>query len=332
VSGARSSSAIATTSTAEPRPYCGRFAPSPTGALHFGSLVAALGSFLEARTRSGRWLVRIEDLDPPREVAGSAREILQSLDVLGLEWDGTIVRQSERRDLYEAALDRLRAAGATRHCSCTRSALTTLPENRQRAPGDELFHPAACVVTADGGHVAAALRFRVPEEMSEFEDRSLGWRTACVAREVGDFVLKRRDGLYAYQLAVVVDDFEQGVTDVVRGADLLSSTARQKLLQRALGLSAVTYLHLPLAVAADGTKLSKSGAAPAIATAPPGLQLWLALDFLGQGPPTALRLATAGEVLQWGLANWRPGRFAGIMARAASGGPGNETRLQEETR
>jgi len=328
VSVARSSSATATTGIAEtPAPYCGRFAPSPTGLLHFGSLIAATGSFLEARTRQGRWLVRIEDLDPPREKPGATTAILAALERLGFAWDGPVWWQSTRAEYYDAALDRLRQEGLTRLCACSRAELKRLAQNRRRVQSDELYHPRDCVAGANG-HAPSALRFRVSPGPVEFEDRSLGTLVVDVADEVGDFVLKRRDGLHAYQLAVVVDDAAQGVTDVVRGADLLSSTPRQILLQRSLGLPAATYLHLPLAVGADGTKLSKSRDAPSPSGETAGVQLWLALDWLGQRPPAELRGAGVGELWHWAFVHWRPDRFAGVLSRVVVDDRGGPSRLQ----
>jgi glutamyl-Q tRNA(Asp) synthetase len=320
VSDARSSSAIATTGTADlARPYRGRFAPSPSGPLHFGSLIAAVGSYLEARTRGGEWLVRIEDLDPPRERPGAADAILATLEHLDLHWDGPVLRQSTRGDAYQAALDRLAATGRTFRCACSRAQLTALPQNLRRDPGDELFHPRVCPLSPAAAGTSTACRFRTRDGDVEFMDRVQGRQFANVARTVGDFVLRRRDGWYAYQLAVVVDDAAQGVTDVVRGADLLGSTARQILLQEALGLPRLTYMHLPLAVDESGLKLSKSDDAPALSRERPAAQLVAVLEFLRQGPPAGLGDASPGEVLQWARAHWRPGLFSGMTRGAASG-------------
>jgi glutamyl-Q tRNA(Asp) synthetase len=318
VSVAKSSSATATTSIAD-GPYRGPFAPSPSGPLHFGSLVAAAGSFLDARAHGGDWLVRIEDLDPPRERPGAADSILQTLELFALDWDGPVLRQSERAAFYAAALEQLRSLHATRRCDCSRTQLKALPRNRTRPPGEELFHPPVCLAPEAGRPRPAAERFRVPAGPVEFVDRSLGALTSDVAQEVGDFVLQRRDGHFAYQLAVVVDDASQGITDVVRGADLLSSTARQILVQRRLGLPQPRYLHLPLAVRADGAKLSKSTDAPGIARSPPATQAWRALAFLGQRPPPELEGAAPREVWAWGVAHWNPVMFAGIRSHDVAG-------------
>ncbi len=318
MSDAKSSSATATTGIADPPGrYRGRFAPTPSGPIHFGSLVAAVGSYLEARTRGGEWLVRIEDLDPPRCRPGAADEILRSLERLGLTWDGRVVHQSSRTDAYRAAFDRLRSEGRLLACRCSRAQLAALPENRRRVPGEELAHPAPCV---PGSHRAAnvpAWRFRASDLDIAFVDRVQGPQGQNVARCGGDFVVRRRDGLFAYQLAVVVDDAAQGITDVVRGADLLDSTPRQILLQQALQLPRPTYMHLPLAVDASGVKLSKSGDAPAVLHAAPAAPIVVALEFLRQDPPAGLGRAPLDEVWNWALEHWQPSRLSGMRSGAA---------------
>ncbi len=299
--------------------YRGRFAPSPTGRLHFGSLVAAVGSYLDARAHEGEWLVRIEDLDPPRTRPGAADQILADLEAYGFKWDGQVAWQSDRFDAYGEIVQRLAGAGAVRVCSCSRSALSRLPENVARSgdSGDELFHPLACLEAAAAP--GRSLRLRVPDGPVTFADRSLGLQSINVAATVGDFVLQRRDGLFAYQLAVVVDDAAQGITDVVRGCDLLASTARQLLLQRALGLAPVRYMHLPLAVDERGLKLSKSGEAPAAdgCDGERASRLVSVLEFLGQTPPPALLHASLDEVWEWARRHWRIDGFAGCAARTA---------------
>ena len=305
-----------------PAPYRGRFAPSPTGPLHFGSLVAAVGSYLDARAHRGEWLVRIEDLDPPRTRPGAADCILAQLEAYGFEWDGPVLHQSSRFEAYGEAIARLAREGALRECSCSRSALAALPQNAARpaGTGEELFHPADCLPVNPTSALGHALRLRVPAGPVRFDDRSLGPQCVDVSASVGDFVLQRRDGLFAYQLAVVVDDATQGITDVVRGYDLLSSTARQVLLQRALRLPAVRYLHLPLAVDDRGLKLSKSGDAPAVGNGT-GLARHLVnvLDFLGQSPPQSLATAPLEAVWEWARDHWRVEGFAGCATRAARG-------------
>lgn len=238
----------------------GRFAPSPTGPLHLGSLVAAVASWLSARSAGGRWLVRMEDIDTPRVIPGSADEILAALRRYGLEWDGEVVRQSERTSLYAAALARLRASGLVYDCGCSRAEL----QRAASAPtGAEPVYPGTCRDGLAEGKVARAIRFRAPDEVIAFEDRLAGRISENVAQATGDFVVRRADGIFAYQLAVVVDDAEQGVTEVVRGADLLTSTARQIALQRALGYPTPSYAHVPLVTNPDGSKLGKrDGALP----------------------------------------------------------------------
>jgi glutamyl-Q tRNA(Asp) synthetase len=238
----------------------GRFAPSPTGSLHLGSLAAAVASWLFARAANGRWLVRIEDIDTPRVVPGSAGEILEALRRYGLEWDGEVVWQSQRTHLYEEALQRLRASGLVYDCACSRADL----QRAASAPlGAETVYPGTCRNGLPSGKAARAIRFRAPDETIAFDDLLLGPVEENVARDTGDFVVRRADGLFAYQLAVVVDDAEQGITQVVRGVDLLNSTARQIALQRALGDPTPEYAHIPLVTNPDGSKLGKrDGALP----------------------------------------------------------------------
>ena len=232
-------------------PYVGRFAPSPTGALHFGSLTAALASWLDARRAGGRWLVRMEDLDAPRVMPGAADAILRQLENIGLAWDGAIVYQSARLDLYEDAIESLQAHCYP--CACTRKEL----EDSALAIDGSRIYPGTCRGGLAPGKAARALRVRTDGEPIRFTDRVQGEVSQCLERDIGDFVVQRADGLYAYQLAVVVDDAEQEITDVVRGADLLDSTTRQIHLQRLLGSATPRYLHLPVATNAAGEKLSK---------------------------------------------------------------------------
>ena len=213
--------------------YCGRFAPSPTGPLHFGSLVAAVGSYLDARSHDGQWLVRIEELDPPREMPGAADLILKTLAAYGFEWDGEVVYQSNRHDAYESALESLTRQGLLFPCSCSRREIA----DSTLGGGEHLVYPGTCRDGLVEGKVARAWRVRVTDADIAFDDNVQGPVSQCLQRDAGDFVLKRADGLYAYQLAVVVDDAWQGITHIVRGADLLDSTARQIYLQRCLGLA-----------------------------------------------------------------------------------------------
>jgi len=294
-----------------PRRYRGRFAPSPTGPLHFGSLVAAVGSWAEARASAGEWLVRMEDLDPPREVPGAAAAILGTLESLGLEWDGPVVYQSTRADAYRAALDGLRRKGVLFPCACTRKEIA---DSAIAALDGSLVYPGTCRRGLPPGRPARATRVRVEVDLVDFDDGLQGRVRQDLAREVGDFVLVRADGWFAYQLAVVVDDAAQGVTDVVRGADLLDSTPRQLFLQRLLGLPTPRYLHLPIAIDGRGEKLSKQTLAAPIDDARPATALAAALRFLGQSPPAGLERASGRTVLEWAAAHWDRGR---IPARRA---------------
>lgn len=281
-------------------PPVGRFAPSPSGPLHFGSLLAALGSYLSIRSQGGLWRLRIEDLDPLRTVPGSEDELLRTLEGLGLEWDGPLLRQSERFPAYEAALERLAVQGVLFPCSCSRKEiLASAPHAGEEGP----IYPRTCREGLRAGQEARALRLRVDETPIFFVDRLYGPCQQNLAAEVGDFVLKRADGLFGYQLAVVVDDGASGVTEVVRGADLLASTPRQIYLQRLLGLPTPAYLHLPLALGDDGEKLSKRHLRYALPD-DPGPALFNALTFLNQGPPPSLRGAPPAELLAWAIANF----------------------------
>ncbi|MSQ54581.1 MAG: tRNA glutamyl-Q(34) synthetase GluQRS [Betaproteobacteria bacterium] len=279
-------------------PYVGRFAPSPTGPLHFGSLVAALASWLDARAAGGAWRVRMEDLDRPREQPGAAAEILRQLAALGLYWDGEVVTQASRTGAYQAALSRLDSAQRTYHCGCTRREM----EDSALAPDGARIYPGTCRNGIAPGKSPRAVRVRTDAEPIRFTDRVQGAIAQSVEGEVGDFVLLRADGLYAYQLAVVVDDAWQGITDVVRGADLLDSTARQIHLQRLLGLPQPRYLHVPVAVNAAGEKLSKQTGAP-----PCGMQdIAPALAFLGHPAPAGIPVQ---EMLGWARIHWNPARI-----------------------
>ena len=289
-------------------PYRGRFAPSPTGPLHFGSLIAALASFCDARAAGGAWIVRIEDVDLPRARPGAERTIMAALEHYGFEWDDAVVRQSERAGLYEAAVERLRRRGEVYACACTRRELASAP----LGAGGERIYPGTCrdgVPPGRAARAARAWRLRVNDARIEWRDRLQGAQTQHLARDVGDFVVQRADGLFAYQLAVVVDDAAQGITDVVRGADLIASTARQIFLQRCLGLPTPSYLHVPIALDAGGEKLSKqTRAAPLPAAAMPALVA--AWRFLEQPLPSGSRApATVAEFWQWAVPAWNPARL-----------------------
>jgi glutamyl-Q tRNA(Asp) synthetase len=280
----------------------GRFAPSPTGPLHLGSLVAAVGSWLFARSAGGEWLVRMEDLDGPRVVPGAADEILRALERYGLAWDGEVAVQSRRTALYEEALARLRAGGLAYDCGCTRAEVARSAAAPDASdPAEGAVYAGTCRGGLAPGRAARAVRFRVAEGTIAFEDRVRGRVEEEVARAVGDFVVKRADGPFAYQLAVVVDDGAQGVTEVVRGGDLLSSTARQVALQRALGLPTPAYAHLPLVLGPDGKKLGKRDGA-------------LPLETL-DGRRVAETLALALRLLGQEVAGEKPGEMLAAAAR-----------------
>jgi glutamyl-Q tRNA(Asp) synthetase len=285
--------------------YRGRFAPSPTGPLHFGSLVAAVGSYLEACGRGGCWFVRIEDLDPPREIPGAADAILRALEAYGFEWDGEIMFQSRRADAYRAALAALRRSGAVFPCACSRREVADLA----LAPVAETIYPGTCRYGLPSGRTARVVRVRVEDAVIGFDDALQGRVEQNLALEVGDFVVRRTDGLFAYQLAVVVDDFEQGITDVVRGADLLASTPRQLFLQRLMSYSAPKYAHLPVAVDRNGEKLSKQTLASPLPVPAESRQLWRALRFLGQDPPQELAWGSIARIWEWAFSNWRMQRI-----------------------
>lgn len=281
--------------------YCGRFAPSPTGLLHAGSLATAVGSYLEARSRGGRWLVRIEDLDTRREVPGAAARILTTLERFGFEWDGEVVYQSRRHALYREALERLQRVGAVYPCSCSRREILA----GARAGIEGPVYPGWCRNGCRAARSAHAWRLRVNDEVIGFDDRLQGAHAQQLQRDIGDFVLLRADGFWAYQLAVVVDDADQGITDVVRGADLLVSTPRQIWLQRCLGLPTPGYCHLPLLVNAAGEKLSKQTLAPSISPDRALEQLRITLIRLGQPAP---QLASLAELWRWALSSWQLSR------------------------
>jgi glutamyl-Q tRNA(Asp) synthetase len=293
----------------------GRFAPSPSGWLHFGSLVAALGSWLDARSRGGRWLLRIDDIDPQRSLPGAADAIRRQLEAHGLCWDGAVHYQSQRRDRYASALGQLRASGLLYACSCSRGSL----RGRTRVGPLGPIYPGLCRGRDDPPTAPHTLRFRVPAEPPPFCDGLQPSPPRSLREYVGDVVVWRSDGWPAYHLATALDDARPAITAVVRGADLLWTSPVQIALMRALGLEPPAYRHLPLALADNGQKLSKQSHAPALRDAHAPWQLHRALLFLGQSPPPEMAAAPVAEQLAWALRHWRPERLRGVASRPVSG-------------
>lgn len=294
----------------------GRFAPSPTGPLHFGSLVSALASYLDIRQRGGRWLVRIEDIDPPREVSGATRTILQQLDAHGLQWDGKVLYQSERLPSYLEALNQLKHQDLIYCCQCNRPRMQRLGgiydsqcRHLQLAAKDN-------TIRLNVGDMVGT-ETRAGAEHLGFTDQIMGHYQQCLRAEVGDFVLRRRDGLFSYQLAVVVDDQYQGITHIMRGSDLLDSTPRQIYLQQRLGYTQPEYAHLPVAINPDGQKLSKQNHAAALVPGNEAHNLFTALVWLQQAPPPALAKQTISEILDWGIRHWALAKIPKTMGIAA---------------
>lgn len=282
--------------------YRGRFAPSPTGPLHFGSLIAALGSFLDARAHGGQWLVRIEDLDSPREQAGAGNSILRSLEALGLNWDGAVLYQHTRLDAYQSALDTLLRKGRAYPCGCSRREIADSSVRRLDGP----VYPGTCRNGLPPGKTARAVRVRIPgKQILEFDDELQGTIRQHLANDIGDFILRRADGYFAYQLAVVVDDAFQHISHVVRGADLMLSTPRQIYLQRLLGLPTPIYMHLPAVLNAAGEKLSKQTGAAPLDVSRPTATLFKALEVLHQSPLPALLRGSPADLLCWATAHWK---------------------------
>jgi len=280
----------------------GRFAPSPTGPLHFGSLLAALASYLEAKKSQGKWLVRMEDLDKPREMKGAAEDILRTLEAYGLYWDGEIVHQSRRTDLYQSALNQLNVEKRTYACSCSRKEIQDSVTNSQIGI-EGIIYPGTCREK----HITKiphAIRVKTLDQNIRFEDTVQGFVTQNLAKQIGDFVVKRADNLFAYQLAVVVDDHLQGITHIVRGADLLDSSTRQIYLQDLLGYQHIQYAHIPAAHNQQGEKLSKQTLAQAISAKDASKNLYQALCYLGQRPPADLGAEKTEQILSWAMDNW----------------------------
>ena len=283
---------------AGPRP-CGRFAPTPSGPLHFGSLVSALAGALDAKSRGGAWFVRIDDLDGTRRIAGAAKGILSDLERLGFEWDGPVQYQAPRSERYREAAVRLRAAGHAFDCACSRREIAAAGRTGSEGP----VYPGTCRKGVPAGRRPRSLRLRVPRAPLEFVDEWRGAVRQDLANSIGDFVIWRADGIAAYHLATVLDDADLGVNRVVRGLDLLASTPRQILLQRLLGLPQPAYAHHALALE-NGRKLGKQTHAPRVDTRRAPLSLVAALEFLGQAPPTGLAAAGVSGVWHWALAHW----------------------------
>lgn len=273
--------------------YIGRFAPSPSGELHFGSLIAALGSYLQARSQQGVWLVRIEDIDPPREVPGAASTILRQLEHYGLHWDGDVLWQSQRHDAYHEALATLQRQGLSYYCTCTRARIQSIGG----------IYDGFCR-RRNNGPENAAVRLYQQHPVLHFDDRLRGRISANPALAQEDFIIHRRDGLFAYNLAVVVDDHFQGVTEIVRGADLIEPTVRQISLYRHFGWQAPSYVHLPLALNEQGNKLSKQNHAPALPEGDPRPIIIRALQFLNQHVTKGWQDLCTEELLKRAVANW----------------------------
>jgi glutamyl-Q tRNA(Asp) synthetase len=283
--------------------YRGRFAPSPTGPLHFGSLVAAIGSYLDARHHQGEWLLRVEDIDPPREVAGATDEILRTLEQLRMEWDGPVIYQSKRTRLYEDALDSLQQQGHLYHCGCSRREIADSAIHTRAGA----IYPGTCRNGLPAGRSPRSVRVRVQTAEITLQDRIQADLHQQLETDTGDFIVRRADQLIAYQLAVVVDDADQGINQVVRGSDLIESTPRQIYLQQLLDLSTPAYLHLPVAIDANDAKLSKQTLAPAITVDDRNQAVLDALRFLNQALPDSPQDASLDELWQWAAEHWDTG-------------------------
>lgn len=292
--------------TPEPAPYIGRFAPSPTGPLHFGSLVAATASYLQARANLGQWLLRVEDIDPPREQAGATDAILNALDRYGFEWDAVVILQSSRREGHLKALESLIERHLAYPCGCSRKDLASAP----RSPLGTIY-PGTC---RDGCNATeTAIRLRTTNAPISFVDKLQGLQSQCLERDSGDFVIRRRDGLIAYHLAVVVDDAIDGITEIVRGIDLMDSTPRQIWLQQLLGYRTPDYFHIPVVTHPNGDKLSKLTGAKAAPMQDVARALCAALVALRQDPPPTLLRCGLAEIWQWAMEHWQIQAMQGQM-------------------
>lgn len=275
--------------------YIGRFAPSPTGPLHFGSLFAAIASYVDAKTNAGKWLLRMEDLDPPREPQGAAEHILQQLCDFGLQWDGDVLFQSTRLEQYDSAIEALTEKKLCFYCDCTRPQV--------KAMGS--VYNGHCRNRALAADNDVALRVKTEATEIGFQDCVCGYYSQNIRKDVGDFIIRRKDGLHAYQLAVVVDDEFQNITHVIRGVDLLDSTPRQIYLQQTLGYSTPTYCHMPILVNEQGQKLSKQHFAAPIKKENASELTFRSLSLLGQDPPATLRAESVNRQLEWAIEHWR---------------------------
>jgi glutamyl-Q tRNA(Asp) synthetase len=287
--------------------YIGRFAPSPTGPLHFGSLVAAVASYLQARVHNGLWILRIEDIDPPREQPGATKLILDALESYGFEWDGDVIYQSATTATHDAALHSLLRRGLAYPCGCSRKDLAEVA----RGPLGVIY-PGTCRNGCSASETA--IRIRTNNEPISFEDALQGMQTQCLESESGDFIIRRRDGLIAYQLAVVVDDQIEGITEIVRGIDILNSTQRQIWLQQLLGYSTPQYVHIPVITHPNGDKLSKLTGARGIPLENPPAMLVAALLALRQEPPSDLNASRIQDIWQWAVSNWKLEPLRGLTA------------------
>ncbi|MFN0316594.1 MAG: tRNA glutamyl-Q(34) synthetase GluQRS [Burkholderiales bacterium] len=283
--------------------YRGRFAPTPSGPLHFGSLVAAMGSYLEAKRHSGEWWLRIDDLDPPRVQPGAADAILRCLECYGFQWDGPVIYQSRRRAAYHAALHRLRQLGLVYACACTRKEIALIARNSAEGP----IYPGTC--RAGSAAAGRALRLNTRGAMTEFHDEVQGLQRRDIEHDLGDFVLYRNDAVFSFHIASAVDDGDYAMTHIVRGADLLESSVRQIYLQKLLGYPIPFYMHLPVASNAGGEKLSKQTHAAPLPLDKPGLLLTRALQFLGQAVPGEMTRACTKEIWAWAMAHWERSRI-----------------------
>ncbi|MGD8742935.1 MAG: tRNA glutamyl-Q(34) synthetase GluQRS [Granulosicoccaceae bacterium] len=292
-----------------PQHYVGRFAPSPTGPLHFGSLLAAVASYLDARANQGRWLVRMDDLDQPRCVKGADSEILKTLEAYGLYWDGEVMYQSQRQTAYEAALEQLQQDKLVYACGCTRREIADIAHAGIEGP----VYPGTCRPGLPAGKTARSIRLCTPDEIIVLQDRIQGEIKQHVQQQVGDFIIRRADGLFAYQLAVVVDDAEQQITDIVRGSDLLASTPRQISLQRLLGMNTPRYAHLPVAVNSVGNKLSKQTHAHPIDNRQGRDTLVQVMRFLNQPVSDDMPRMTLGEFWPEAIARWQADRIPATL-------------------